>query len=130
MAHERQYIRDMTPLILVSVLIPIVIVIVVVIPMIRKAGSLSGGKLLQTGAPGTAQIIGVQQGSMVVNMTNYECHISARITLPGEAPYDTTFSQLIPMVAMPRIQPGAVVAVKVDMADRSKAVIDFNAPVA
>lgn len=117
-------------LIIVSVVVPILITVVILVMVFRKVGSISGNsKLLQTGIPGTAQITAVQQGNMVVNMTNYECHFVMNINLPGEAPYEAVLTQLVPMMVIPRVQPGMYIAVKVDPADRSKAVIDWNTPV-
>ncbi len=120
----------MSSIILVSVVVPILITVVVLVAVFKKVGGMTNSKLLQTGMPGTAQITGLTQGSMVVNMTNYECHIAMNISLPGQAPYEAVITQLVPMIALPRVQPGSIVAVKVDQTDRTKAVIDFNAPVA
>ncbi len=120
---------SLTLIIILSTVVPIAITIVIMVGVFKKAGAASGGKILQTGRPGTAQITGLQQGNMVVNMTNYECHIAMNITLPGEAPYEAVITQLIPLVALARVQPGTIVAVKVDQTDRTKAAIDFNSPV-
>jgi len=120
---------SLTLIIILSTVVPIAITIVILVAVFKKAGSASGAKILQNGRPGTAQITGLQQGNMVVNMTNYECHIAMNITLPGEAPYEAVITQLIPLIALSRVQPGTVVAVKVDQTDKTKAAIDFNSPV-
>lgn len=117
-------------LIIVSVVVPIAITVLVLVMVMKRVGSISGNsKLLQTGTPGTAQITAIQQGSMVVNMTNYECHFALMVSLPGEAPYEAVCTQLVPMMAIPRVQPGSLIAVKVDPADKTKVVLDWNTPV-
>ena len=42
----------------------------------------------------------------------------------GAAPYRVTTRALISMLAIPRIQPGTVIDVRVDRADRARVVVD------
>lgn len=90
-------------------------------------GSVGGdSKLLQTGMPGTATILSLQETGMVINYTYHVLNIGLRVQVGAGAPYDITVRQTVPMIMMARCTPGATVGVKVDPHDQSRLVIDWS----
>jgi hypothetical protein len=98
--------------------------------VLKQAGVLGPRKkVLATGTPGTAEILGVTPTGTVINEINYVCRFQLRVLLPGAAPYDVETKDTVPITAMGAIVPGAVVAVRADPSDRTKVFIDFAAGV-
>ncbi|MBI2705955.1 MAG: hypothetical protein HYX32_11805 [Actinobacteria bacterium] len=90
-------------------------------------GGLGGdSKLLQTGMPGTAVIVSLQETGMVINYTNQVLNIGLRVQVGSGTPYDVTVRQAVPMIMLARCMPGATIGVKVDPNDRAKVVIDWS----
>ncbi len=107
----------------------IVSILLVVVVMRFVSGSLGDSKTLESGVPGTATVMSLEPTGMVINDLNYVCRIGLRVQLPAQPTYDVMIQQSVPVTAMARVGPGASVAVKVDPTDRTKAVIDWSAPV-
>lgn len=107
----------------ISFLVSIVIIVVV-----RKSvgNAMGDKKVLAGGTPGQAVVMNVQPTGMVVNEFYHQCSIGLRVTIPGGAPYDVVIRQLIPITSMAALAPGTTVGVKVDPADQTKVVIDWN----
>jgi len=70
-------------------------------------------RLWNTGTEATARVIGIGTGGGGMNdhpMVDFELEVIA----PGRAPYRVSTSALISKLAIPRIQPGCEIAVRVD----------------
>lgn len=112
---------------IVILVVTFVFVIVVTIVARKFVGNAMGDKkVLATGTPGQAVVMNVSPTGMVVNDFYHQCNIGLRVTLPGKAPYDVVIKQLVAITSMAALTPGTTVGVKVDPADQTKAVIDWN----
>jgi len=82
-------------------------------------GTLARGELLQVSPSGTT--IQVMNGLVERN-----CSFLVRVMMDGQPPFDVTVAQRVPEVNLPQLQqPGIVVAVRVDPADKTRVAIDF-----
>jgi hypothetical protein len=116
---------------LIITIVSIVFTVVIIIVVFRAVGGTMGDKTtLQNGVPGTAQVMSLAPTGTVINDMYYVCQIGLRVQLPAQASYDVMIKQSVPITAMARVNPGASVGVKVDPADQTKVVIDWNAPAA
>ncbi len=112
---------------LAATLVPIFLVF-------RWLGKMQADKraLLQAGAFGHARVLQLGQTGMTVNGAP-QLQLVVEVTpatYPGYAqmpPFQTSFTQLIPMMAMARVQPGAIVPVRYDPANPARMTIDFGA---
>lgn len=90
-------------------------------------GNLGGdSKLLQTGMPGTAVVLSLQETGMVVNYTNQVLNIGLRVQVGNDSPYDISVRQMVPMIMLSRCTPGSTLGVKVDAHDKTKVAIDWS----
>ena len=92
------------------------------------SGSMGDKATLQNGVPGTALVMSLEPTGMVINDMYYVCNIGLRVQLPAQAAYDVLIKQSVPITAMARVNPGSSIGVKVDAADQTKVVIDWQAP--
>src|SRR6185312_15705019 len=103
---------------------------ILVVVILKQAGVLGPRrKVLSTGTPGSALVVGVQPTGTVINEMNYVCRFQLRVQLPGAAPYDVQAKDTVPITAMGAILPGTVLAVRVDPTDPTKVFIDWNGPI-
>jgi hypothetical protein len=106
----------------------IVFAAIVTVMALRRAGILGPRKkVLATGIPGRATIIGITPTGTVINGTNYVCAVQLRVEIPGVTQYDVQTRESVPITAMGMVMPGTVVAVRVDQSDESKVFIDWQA---
>jgi len=106
-----------------SVLVSIVIAVVA----LRAAGI--GGprkKVLATGKPGQATIVGLAPTGTVINEINYVVRFQLRVQLPGQSPYDVETKETVPITSMAMLVPGTVVAVRVDQVKPELVFIDWQ----
>jgi hypothetical protein len=85
-------------------------------------GSAERNRILSTGLPAQATISRIWETGTRVNdrpLVGFELQVWP----PGGAPYVAQCSMIVSPLAIPRIQPGATVAVKIDRADASKVAI-------
>jgi hypothetical protein len=83
---------------------------------------------------GRGEVLGVQLSGMTLQvgngLTERKCTVTLKVMLDGQQPYEAQAVQRIQEIYLPQLSSGAaVVAVRVDQADRSKVAIDFNTPV-
>ena len=71
--------------------------------------------LAETGMPGTASIVAVRDGGTRINHEPL-VELDLLVTLPGRPPYPLTLNTVVPLIGQSRLQPGGVVAVRVDPA--------------
>lgn len=57
---------------------------------------------------------------------NPQVVITLQVSPPGQTPFQARTSTILPMVAVPQVQPGAVVNVKYDPMDHSKVLLNMG----
>lgn len=70
-------------------------------------------QIMATGKPGQAQILQLQDTGMRIN-DNPRVKVLLQVNIPGYAPYQIWKTVTVPMIRLPQVQPGAVVAVMAD----------------
>jgi hypothetical protein len=83
----------------------------------------------QTGIAGTATVVGLTQTGLFVN-ENPQVEVDMLVQTPGRAPYQATRKEIVPLILLGRLSNGAPLPVKVDPADPSNVIIDWDAPAA
>lgn len=74
--------------------------------------------------PATASVVRVTSTGVVVN-DGVQVALELTVLLAGGAPVPVHLTTVIPMVLVPRVQPGASLPVKVDPANPSRLVLDL-----
>jgi hypothetical protein len=87
--------------------------------------------LIQNGLLGRGEVLGIDASGMTMQIMNglveRKCTLTLNVMLDNEQPYQATVSQRIQEIYIPQLSAGgAVVAVRVDPADRTKVAIDFD----
>ncbi len=77
-------------------------------------------QIMATGKPGQAIIRQLQDTGMRIN-DNPRVKVLLEVTIPGYAPYQIWKTVTVPMIRLPQVQPGAVVAVMADPAEPQNA---------
>ena len=78
-----------------------------------------------SGVPGSARLLSVTDTGGTMN-EHPICEIQLEVTVPGHAPYTTVVRQPVPRMQAPLLQPGGIVAVKVDPNDPTTVVMDWE----
>lgn len=115
---------------------PLVIIIVVGATLLSFAvaalalrGAGIGGprkKVLSSGRPGQATIVGLAPTGTVINEVNYVVRFQLRVQLPGQPPYDAETKEPVPITSMAMLVPGTVVGVRVDRVKPELVFIDWQ----
>jgi hypothetical protein len=84
--------------------------------LIRRSSRKKAEVLLETGQQGQATILSLEDTGMLIN-NNPRVRIGLEVTVPGYPPYQVTKTMTVPMIKLPQVQPGLVVAVLADPAD-------------
>jgi hypothetical protein len=100
-------------------------ILLIVIGLIVGRRAAAVDQILATGIPGTAQITGLSQTGMYINYQP-QIQMNLLVSLPGRPPYGATHKEVVPLILLSRLAPGAMLAVKVDPADPQKIVIDWQ----
>lgn len=85
----------------------------------------AGRALMATGADAQATVLGLQQTGTFVN-NNPQVILTLQVSPPGQPPFQAQTSTILPLVAVPQVQPGNVVNVKYDPMDHSKVMVNFG----
>jgi hypothetical protein len=114
--------------VVVIVIIASVLVSVGVAVVVLRAAGIGGPrkKVLATGKPGRATIVGLAPTGTVINEINYVVRFQLRVQLPGQAPYDVETKETVPITSMAMLVPGTVVAVRVDQVKPELVFIDWQ----
>jgi hypothetical protein len=102
-----------------------VVVIVLVMKYVSgMTGNTKAGRaLMATGSDAQATILGLQQTGTFVN-NNPQVILTLQVEPVGQPAFQAQTSTILPLVAVPQVQPGNVVAVKYDPADHSKVMLN------
>lgn len=111
--------------------VTLAVMALVLIPILKRQGETRA--LLMSGAAGQARILQLADTGTRVNDA-MQLQIALEVyPLPteqyrgGPAPFQTMIVALIPMMAMPRVQPGQVVPVRFDPMNPARVAIDLRA---
>lgn len=85
----------------------------------------AGRQLMATGVDAQATILGLQQTGTFVN-NNPQVILTLEVQPAGQPAFQAQTSTILPLVAVPQVQPGNVVAVKYDPADPTKVILNFG----
>ena len=77
---------------------------------------------------GSAQILTTRDTGMRLNL-DPTLELDLLVTLPGQPPYPATVTSTISMAHLGRVQPGGVVAVRVNPATPATVHLDWTAPI-
>lgn len=105
--------------------VSLLFVAVVFVLVGRYVRGLDPTELLATGVAGTALIISVRDTGVTVNELNAVFELELDVTLPGAPTYRATTKVTVGRVSFGTVQPGMVVAVKVDASDHSRVAVDW-----
>lgn len=103
-------------------LVGIVLIIIGIIVGRRAAAT---DALLQTGTPGTATITGLTQTGMYVN-ENPQIRMQLLVALPGQTPYATQHTEIVPLMLLGRLNSGAPLNVRVDPMNLNRVAVDWG----
>jgi hypothetical protein len=82
-------------------------------------------RLQQDGVPASARVLRIADTGASVN-EHPVCELEVEVTRPGTPPYTATLRQMVPRLQAPGLQPGAVVAVRVDQNDPQVLALDWQ----
>lgn len=81
-----------------------------------------------TGIAGQATVVGLTQTGMRMN-DNPQVEMDLLVDVPGRTPYRATRKEFVPLILLGRLSSGTPLPVKVDAADPSNVIIDWDSPV-
>jgi hypothetical protein len=97
--------------------------------VITRAARTASARLAQMnrvwadGLPARAQVVSLEAGSARLN-GNPQVELVLDVTVDGREPYRVTVSMFVSTLAIPRVQPGCEIDVRVDPADAAYVVVD------
>ncbi|MCZ7684036.1 MAG: hypothetical protein M5U28_36800 [Sandaracinaceae bacterium] len=112
----------------VSVLVSIAVPVAIIVFIMKK--NAERNRLVATGMPGQALIVQIADTGMRINDQPRLQIVVDVHPMPGHppfAPFRTTHTGTVPMMAMARVAPGATVPVKCDPANPANLTIDWAA---
>ena len=101
-----------------------------------QTGQAESQRLKTEGVPATAKLLAVRDagvtlgGAAVGGLDNPVADLDLEVTVEGREPYRVTVRQMVPRLAVARLLPGSELLVRVDAADPSVVLVDWDAPVA
>jgi hypothetical protein len=110
--------------ILAITFLPIGIIFTLVGLYVTRLGS-ARNKLLQTGVPGQATVMGAAETGVYINERPM-VRLQLNVSVPGRAPYSVEHSEVIPLIALGMITPGSSLPVVVDGTDPQKLMVDWS----
>ncbi len=119
---------------IVLMLVPFFVIGFMVFKLIRKPfaaafGSLDKGRILATGYDATATIQSISESSIGGAVTvNNQPYLNLKLMVDDgrNRPYPVSIDAIIPHSALPQLQPGAVISVKVDPSNPQKVTLDTS----
>lgn len=80
-----------------------------------------------TGLAGVGTVTGLRQTGMYMN-ENPQVETTLLVQVPGRAPFEAKRKEFVPLILLSRLGVGSQLPVKVDPADTTKVIIDWDAP--
>jgi hypothetical protein len=80
-----------------------------------------------SGLPGRATIVGLAQTGMFLN-ENPQIRLDLSVEIPGRPIFHVSHKEFVPLILLGRLAPGGVLPVKVDQADPTHLVIQWDQP--
>ncbi len=109
----------------IAVAMGVVVAVSVIVVAVRASAAARAGRkrIWETGAAATARVLAIgADGSSFNDHPNVDLQLE--VTRDGGTPYKATVRALISQLAIPRIQPGCTIAVRVDPTDPGTMVVD------
>ena len=100
-------------------------IVLIVIGIIVGRRAASTDALLATGTPGTATITGLTQTGMYMN-ENPQIRMQLLVSLPGQTPYATQHTEIVPLMLLGRLNSGAPLNVRVDPMNLNRVAVDWG----
>jgi hypothetical protein len=91
---------------------------------VMTARSHAASRLLRAGDAGRARVVELVQTGTLIN-EQATVRITMLVDLPGQPTYAATTKTTMPTVFLGQVQPGAIVAVRVDPQNPQRVVIDW-----
>ena len=116
-----------------GVVMTIAVAAILIIPNLGPMFSFFGGspterRIRKTGRPARATVVAVGEnsggGAVTINDQPY-LNLVVRVEDGVTAPYEASFDAIIPRAQVPQVQPGAILAVKVDPQNPKRVVLDY-----
>jgi hypothetical protein len=101
-------------------------IVLIVIGIIVGRRAASTDALLTTGTSGTATITGLTQTGMYFN-ENPQVRMQLLVSLPGQTPYATQHTEIVPLIMLARLNSGAPLQVRVDPMNLNRVAVDWGA---
>jgi hypothetical protein len=121
---------QLSSFITLSVIIPIVLSIVITVIVLvwvrRFMGKVTGADLKATGMPAQATVLRIWDTGTTVN-DNPVVGFLLEVRLQNQAAYQAEAKSMIPRLAVPQFQPGAIVPVKIDPQNSARVALDIFA---
>lgn len=91
-------------------------------------GMSSGSQLLQTGKPARAKVLSLGESSEGIVTVNDQPLLSMVLEVSDGygTPYQVAVETIVPRYAIPQVQPGSIIAVRVDPQDPQKLAIEWG----
>ncbi len=103
-----------------------VAIALIVVGLFVGRGAAATQRVLQTGVAGTATITGLSQTGVYMNQQP-QIGMDLLVSLPGQAAYPAHHREIVPLLLLSRLAPGASLPVRIDPANPQKIVIDWQA---
>ncbi|MEP7159247.1 MAG: hypothetical protein ABI797_07450 [Chloroflexota bacterium] len=100
-------------------------IVLIVIGIIVGRRAAAADALLAAGTPGTATITGLTQTGMYVN-ENPQIRMQLLVSLPGQTPYATQHTEIVPLMLLGRLSTGQPLSVRVDPMNLNRIAIDWS----
>ena len=110
----------------VSIAIPIAIVVVVFAMLAKKKKQKD--TVISQGEAANALVLKIWQTGLTV-MDSPQVGILLQVEPPGRQPYQAQIEAFVPIIQLPRIQPGLRVPVKIDRSQPLSVVLDLDRPI-
>jgi hypothetical protein len=99
----------------VCILLPLAIV-AVIIGVVLQRRSAERQALIANGEPAEGRVLEIEQTGTSLN-DSIEVRMQLEVHLPGRAPYRTEYTTFVSLLAIPRVQPGCTLQLRVARAN-------------
>jgi len=122
-------------IVLVSTIVPIVLVVFVIAKVFGGISKRTQDteQLMATGMPAQGRVLGISTTGTsltVMGHRHLDLVLQVEVQLPGRPPYVAQFTQLVSELRVPSLQPGAMIALRVDPQNPVHMVVADGAPAA